>query len=215
MPRVFNMPAPTSTPKKIPKKARQLFIPTSPVSDDTEATVPMERKHFSTRLLSISACKRIIKTAGKNIRYSDDLNNPVHNDKHGTVHKLFKDNIKELTEKAIAIMRGQRKTTLLPRHIHQLGLILGIPVASKGAMNLPLISVAPVVRYLKQRGPPNQPLRLSKESVQLLIEIALDRTVLHIRSASGLAAVGKRSTIHKYDIDNASLVCNDFPRYNY
>ena len=109
-------------------------------------------------------------------------------------------------------MRGDRKSTLLPRHIQQLGMILGIPVTVKGRTNLPTIALLPVIRYLRTMGPPNNPLRMSKDSVHLLIEIALDRTVLHICSASGVAAVAKRSTIRRGDIQNAGIICNDFPR---
>ena len=60
-------------------------------------------------------------------------------------------------------------------------------------------------------GTPNSPLRMSKDSVHLLIEIALDKTVLHIRSASGVAAVAKRRTIRRGDIQNAGIICSNFP----
>ena len=181
----------------------------SPASD---ATVPMRRQRpVSARLISRAACMRLIKSAGSQVRYSSDLDNPVTNDQFGTIHRLFKETLTELAQKSIAIMRGERKSTLLPRHIQQLGMILGIPVVSKGRTNLPTIALLPVIRYLRTMGPPNSTLRMSKDSVHLLIEIALDRTVLHIRSASGIAAVSKRQTIRKGDIQNASLICNDFP----
>ena len=199
----------TTLRRKERRPVSQMDFQSSPASD---ATVPMRRqRQVSARLISRAACMRLVKTAGT-VRYSSDLDDAVANDQFGTIHRLFKENINELAQKSIAIMRGERKSTLLPRHIQQLGMILGIPVASKGRTNLPTIALLPVIRYLRTFGPPNSQLRMSKDSVRLLIEISLDRTVLHIRSARGIAAVSKRQTIRKGDIQNAGLICNDFPR---
>ena len=209
MPRVFNMPTASARTRK--KPVRQME-PSSPQTDDT---VPMQRKRrqtLSSRLLSRAACMRMIKSAGSQVRYSSDLDDAVQNDQFGTIHRLFKETITELAKKSIALMRGERKTTLLPRHIQQLGMILGLPVAGKGRTNLPTIALLPIIRHLRTMGPPSKPLRMSKDSVILLTEIALDRTVLHIRSASGVAAVAKRRTIRKGDIQNAGLICSNFPR---
>ena len=189
----------------------QIEFLSSPASQQSDATVPMRhQRQVSARLISRAACMRLVKTAGT-VRYSSDLDDAVANDQFGTIHRLFKENINELAQKSIAIMRGERKSTLLPRHIQQLGMILGIPVASKARSNLPTIALLPVIRYLRTMGPPNSQLRMSKDSVHLLIEIALDKTVLHIRSASGVAAVAKRRTIRRGDIQNAGIICSNFP----
>ena len=79
----------------------------SPASD---ATVPMRRQRpVSARLISRAACMRLIKSAGSQVRYSSDLDNPVTNDQFGTIHRLFKETLTELAQKSIAIMRGGAK----------------------------------------------------------------------------------------------------------
>ena len=107
-------------------------------------------------------------------------------------------------------MIGERKTTLLPRHIKQLGKILGIPDAAKGRMNLPNIAHAPIIRHLRAMGPPNNPLRMSKESVTLRLPSIEQYYTYGVQEGWQPSRNGIQ--IRKSDIDNVGLICNDFPR---
>ena len=102
------------------------------------------------RLISNAAARRIIKLAGAR-RVSRDVTanftDAVHPDKYGIVHKIFRDNLDELTEKALFVTLGKKMRTLLPRHVQQLGLILGLSDEDDDLK----IAMAPIRRRIIQR----------------------------------------------------------------
>ena len=162
------------------------------------------------RLISNAAARRIMKLAGAR-RVSKDIaenfTDAVHHDKYGIVHKIFRDNLDELTEKALFITTGKKMKTLLPRHVQQLGLILGLSDEDEGVK----LAMAPIKRRVIQRSAKG--LRLNPEALRLLVAMTLDRTVRHLRSGVGIAAhENDRLTVRARDVQNAQIICENFPQ---
>ena len=163
------------------------------------------------RLISNAAAKRILKAAGARRVGKDvtaDVTDAIHPDKYGIVHKVFRDSLDDLSEKALFVTLGERMKTLMPRHIRQVATILGVHNISEG---LPKVSIAPIKRRIQQRS--TKGIRLNPEAVKMLATLALERTIRHLRSGVGLAAhETDRKTVNTRDIQNAELICQNFPQ---
>ena len=159
-----------------------------------------ESKFVNTdRLISNAAAKRILKAAGARRVSKDvtaDVTDAIHPDKYGIVHKVFRDSLDDLSEKALFVTLGERMKTLMPRHIRQVATILGVHNISEG---LPKVSIAPIKRRIQQRS--TKGIRLNPEAVKMLATLALERTIRHLRSGVGLAAhENDRQTVNRRDI---------------
>jgi len=164
-----------------------------------------------TKLISRAAISRIIRAAGAR-RVSGDITRPVKTDlakdKFGIVHQIFRDTLDDLSEKAIFITIGEKMKTLLPRHVEQLGVILGVHDLGEG---LPHVAVAPIRKRIQKRS--HKELRLNPEAVKMLVALTLDRTIRHLRSGVGLAAhENDRLTVNTRDVRNAEAICQNFPQ---
>ena len=171
-----------------------------------------ESKFVNTdRLISNAAAKRILKAAGARRVSKDvtaDVTDAIHPDKYGIVHKVFRDSLDDLSEKALFITLNERMKTLMPRHVRQLNAILGAYDVGEG---LPKVSIAPIKRRIQQRSAKG--IRFNPEAIKMLAAIALERTIRHLRSGVGLAAhENDRLTVNRRDIQNAELICQNFPQ---
>lgn len=165
--------------------------------------------HDNERLLSVAALKRLVKLGGGR-RFGRDLaeKHDVY-DKYGVVHNIFKESFDELAEKALFVTINERKKTLLPRHVQQVGRILGTNKIEDKTLRV--IAIAPLKRRLRRmvRGK----VRINDDALKTLASLAVNHTVNWIRSSAGLAAhENDRQTISKRDILNAEKICRNFPR---
>ena len=157
------------------------------------------------KVISNEAIKRILKLAGAR-RQSGDLTDKVRGDKYGIVHRIFRDYLDDISEKVLFIMIGERLTTVLPRHVQQLGSILGETVKE----DTTIVAIAPIQRRIMIRAAKG--VRLNPVALRLIISMTIDRTTRNIRSGVGLAAhETDRQTVNTRDIANAAILAQDFP----
>ena len=219
MPRVFlpNVTAPVAIPSKRPisrkRKSPPPVVPAKRVAlraTDLASMKPAVDGRADTgkdaeKVISNEAIKRILKLAGAR-RQSGDLVDKVRGDKHGIVHKIFRDYLDDIAEKVLFIMIGEKLTTILPRHVQQLGSILGEPVREDTS----IVAIAPIQRRIMNRA--EKGVRMNPVALRLIISMALDRTTRNLRSGVGLAAhEADRQTVSTRDIANAAILARDFP----
>ena len=160
------------------------------------------------RLLSVAAMKRLFRFAG-GVRFGATLLQDPGNDKFGVVHSIFRDNIDEISQKAIFVMIGQKKRTLLPRHIAMVGTIMGEHGDMKDLPHIPRAPIKRRIHYMNSRS-----IRLNDVAVRMITSLAIDRTVRALRSGVGLAAhENGRITVRDRDVRNAHTICRDYPNY--
>ena len=156
------------------------------------------------KILSVAGARRLLKAA-KGRRYGGDLNDAMvgpqpFGDKYGIVHKLFRNAIDDIAGKSLAIMKGQKLKTLLPRHVDW---------AVMGAL-VPKLQLAPIIRRFKRKMADT---RLNKEAVAKIVYGATSRTIIQLRAGVGLAAYETdRHTVHNRDVINAQSICQGYPQ---
>ena len=220
MPRVFRPTnAPVAPPSRRPisrkRKAPVIAPPVVPAkrvplrATDLASMTPAFDGRADTskdgeKVISFEAMKRILKLAGAR-RQSGDLTEKVRGDKFGIVHKIFRDYLDDIAEKVLFIMIGERLTTILPRHVQQLGSILG----EAAKEDTSIVAIAPIQRRIMNRAA--RGVRINPIALRLIISMALDRTTRNLRSGVGIASITDRQTVRTRDVRNAEIIARDFP----